>query len=389
MSASITTNVSDLYAVVDMSKKKAKQPTKGNAKNCSSVTSEYDVLERDFPLPKMGTNVKEQSFKTMMKDSPSYIRTFFAQNMKKCISIFTILVIFLCLILVIVLFHVKLSSLEEEMFVLHKISNTTLKNHSNSLNSLKKLVNEVQSNLAPINDYFLSSCLEIAKFNFLISGRYIVRSPSGVLISAYCDFNRTLGGNSTGWMRVAKLGADNCPVGFSRIIFKNMSLACSVSQDNAMCHEISVPVYKMRYTQITGRVQGYQKGSLDCFNEIIESGVRRPSSNSDISSNYLDGVSITSNGEHVWSFAAGCKCNNIPNKPNFVGDHFSADGLTAISNDMFNTNLLWKFQKCNTMSNWFHRILPSTNSDITIQVCQDQSLDDEEIAIAEIEIYIQ
>ena len=63
----------------------------------------------------------------------------------------------------IVIFHVKLSSLEEEMFVLHKISSTTLKNHSNSLNSLKKLVNEVQSNLAPINDYFLSSCLEIAK----------------------------------------------------------------------------------------------------------------------------------------------------------------------------------------------------------------------------------
>ena len=59
MSASITTNVSDLYAVVDLSKKKAKQPTKGNAKNCSSLTSEYDVLERNSPLPKMGTNVKE------------------------------------------------------------------------------------------------------------------------------------------------------------------------------------------------------------------------------------------------------------------------------------------------------------------------------------------
>ena len=216
-----------------------------------------------------------------------------------------------------------------------------------------------------------------------------MRSPSDVLISAYCDFNRTLGGNSTGWMRVAKLGADNCPVGFSRKIFKNMSLACSVSQDSAMCHEISVPVYKMRYTQITGRVHGYQKGSLDCFNEIIVSGVGRLSSNSDIYSNYLDGVSITSNGEHVWFFAAGCKCNSVPNKPNFVGDHFTADGLTVIRNYIINPNLLWKFQKCNTMSNWFHRILPITNSDITIQVCQDQSLDDEEIAIAEIEIYIQ
>ena len=53
MSGSITTNVSDLYTVVKLSKEKAKQPTKGNLKNCSSVTSEYDILQKDFPLPKM------------------------------------------------------------------------------------------------------------------------------------------------------------------------------------------------------------------------------------------------------------------------------------------------------------------------------------------------
>ena len=68
--------------------------------------------------------------------------------------------------------------------------------------------------------------------------------------------------------------------------------------------------------------------------------------------------------------------HNVPNEPDFVGDHFTADGLTAIGNDMLNTNLLWESQKCNTSSHWFHRSLPSTNPDIIIQVCQDQRLGD-------------
>ena len=56
---------------------------------------------------------------------------------------------------------------------------------------------------------------------------------------------------------------------------------------------------------------------------------------------------------------------------------------------MLNANLLLESQNCKASSNWFHRILPSTNTDIIIQVCQDQGLGDEEIAIAEIEIYVQ
>ena len=409
MSASMTTNVSDLYAVVDLSKKKsiqstdmyaevdlsekkAKQPTKRSSNNCCS--SEFDVLQQDIMISeKMNKNINTKSQEQNNgKDNHAKLESFFDQNINKIIWIFAALVIFICITLVIILFTVlyqKVSSLEAETHNLHNIS-TTFENHSSSIYSVMNFVHEVQLNRSPINDYFLSSCLEIANLNYTyLSGRYIVRSPNGVLRSIYCDFNRTFGGNSTGWMRVAKLDADNCPVGFSTKTFANSSLACSVSMHSLTCTKFSAPVYKMQYTQISGRVRGYQKGSLDCFKEIVESGVRRPSSNSDISSNYLDGVSITSNGEHVWSFAAGCQCNNVPNKPNFVGDHFTTDGLTVMRNNMFNANLLWGSQKCNTMSNWFHRILPSTNTDIMIQVCQDQQLNDEEIAIAEIEIYVQ
>ena len=178
--------------------------------------------------------------------------------------------------------------------------------------SVLNVVHEVQSNKFPLNDYFLYSCLEIAKLNYTyLSGKYIVRSPNGVMRSVYCDLNRTFGGNSTGWMRMAKLDVDNCPVRFSTKIFTNSSIACSVSMHSLMCTKFSAPIYNMKYTQISGRLKGYQKGSLDCFNEMAQLVIQRPI-NSDISSNYLDFISITSNGEHVWSFAAGCKCITSP-----------------------------------------------------------------------------
>ena len=379
----------DLYAAVDLSEKKAKQPTKRSSNYCCS--SEFEVLQPDILISeKMDKNIttKHQE-QNNGKDCHAKLGSFFAQNINKVIWIFAASVIFLCLTSVIILYTVlyqKVSSLEAETHNLHNISNT-FENHSSLIYSIMDFVHEVQFNKSPLNDYFLSSCLEIAKSNYTyLSGRYIVRSPNGVLRSVYCDFNRTFGGNSTGWMRVAKLDADNCPDGFSTKIFANSSQACSVSMHSLTCTNFSAPVYKMQYTQISGRVRGYQKGSLDCFKEIA---LDRPINADVISSNYVDGVSITSNGEHVWSFAAGCMCNNIPNKPNFVGDHFAADGLTTISNDMFNANLLWESQKCNTSTNWFHRIVPSTNTDIMLQVCQDQGLGDEEIAIAELEIYVQ
>ena len=63
-------------------------------------------------------------------------------------------------------------------------------------------------------DFYLSSCSNIARLNSSnVSGNYIVRSSAGVLRSVYCDMNRTFGGNSIGWMRVAELDVNNCPPG--------------------------------------------------------------------------------------------------------------------------------------------------------------------------------
>ena len=45
-----------------------------------------------------------------------------------------------------------------------------------------------------------------------------------------------------------------------------------------------------------------------------------------LSSNYLDGVSITADGHHIWSFAAVCDCR-ISDRPAFIGDKYVCDGI--------------------------------------------------------------
>ena len=191
----------DLHAAVDLSEKKAKQPTKRSSKN--SCSSEFDVLQQGILISeKMDKNIttKHQE-QNNGRDNPAKLGSFFAQNINKVIWIFAVSVIFLCLTLVIILYTVlyqKVSSLEAETHNLHNIS-TTFENHSSSIYSVTNFVHEVQANKSPLNDCFLSSCLEIANLNFsYLSGRYIVRSPNGVLRSVYCDFNRTFGGTLQG-----------------------------------------------------------------------------------------------------------------------------------------------------------------------------------------------
>ena len=54
----------------------------------------------------------------------------------------------------------------------------------------------------------------------------------------------------------------------------------------------------------------------------------RPDNNINLHSNYLHGVSITSNRfRHISSFAAGCKCMPNTEIPMGIGSHYICDGL--------------------------------------------------------------
>ena len=68
-----------------------------------------------------------------------------------------------------------------------------------------------------------------------------MRSSTGVLRSVYCDMNRTFGGNSTGWMRVAELDVNNCPPGLRHEITSSVHTCVVIEKNADCCTEINYP----------------------------------------------------------------------------------------------------------------------------------------------------
>ena len=259
-----------------------------------------------------------------------------------------------------------------------------------SVNILNFIENaNVTSIITTFQNLISYSCLEIGtKLNFSNSSGYYVVWSAGVLRSVYCDLTRTFGATSKGWMRVAELDVNNCPPGM-RTETVNTRTTCKVSEDGAGCTEIYYPVYNISYTQVTGRIRAYQLNTLDGFLSQDESIRHKSLSTNILDSNYLDGVSITTNSYHIWSFAGGCNCT-LPQKPDFIGDHYICNGSHHLKFMKPHEELIWKNQQCNETSDWFFRTsLPSNATDIRVRICRDQDRDDEDIALTELIIYIR
>ena len=107
-----------------------------------------------------------------------------------------------------------------------------------SLNSSVKLaVNYLKGILLPILSYN-QSCAEIAKSSKgYSSGEYILKLSTEAIRTVYCDMTRTLGGSTSGWMRIAKIDVNNCPQGFNTTIHDSVN-ACIRSKSRAVCTEI-------------------------------------------------------------------------------------------------------------------------------------------------------
>ena len=242
---------------------------------------------------------------------------------------------------------------------------------------------EILTSFSPILHFYLSSCSAIARLNSsYASGNYIVRSSTRVLRRVYCDMNRTFGGNSTGWMRVAELDVNNCPPGL-RYEITNSDNTCVVKKYSAGCTEINYPVNNTQYTLITGQIRGYTVRTMDGFRGYRKP---RPTNFTDLYNNYLDGVSISTNGQHVWSFAARCNCRNTRNKPSIIGQDYTCDGIAPQSK--YN-ELLWASQQCGKNSTWFYKVLSPTTTDIKVRICRDQNRADEDLAIKTLKIFVQ
>ena len=166
-----------------------------------------------------------------------------------------------------------------------------LKTHIELTQSINNIV-KVDDVLETLNSSLVSSCQDIKDKQ--------PNSPSGNYHTnrelVYCEMGE-LCSTEGGWTRIAYLNMTDptvdCPTGF-KLHESGDVRACGRSSDNAPgCQSIKFPSNGISYSEVCGRVVGYQFGSPDAL--------RNEANN--IDSHYVDGVSITQGypRKHVWT----------------------------------------------------------------------------------------
>ena len=232
-----------------------------------------------------------------------------------------------------------------------------------------------------------------------------------------CNMEESPCGSGGGWTRLAYLDMTdatvNCPPGF-RLYQSRGVRACGRPVTNSgSCVSVQFPSNGISYSQICGRVTGYQYGSPDALHNE-DNGHRNK-----INSSYIDGVSITrgSSRQHVWTLIAGysetsslsatnrCPCNidNTISVPFFIGTNYfceSGSRNTHWSSTLYTSDPLWDGQGCGSNETaccnvpgipWFHRDYGSntTTDYIELRVCGDEETDNEDVPVGYYEIYVK
>ena len=230
----------------------------------------------------------------------------------------------------------------------------------------------------------------------------------------YCNMD-TLCNSTGGWTRIGYLdmtdASQSCPSGF-RLYQSGGVRACGRGPTYASCSPIiTFPTNGIGYTQICGRVKGYQKGSTDA--------IYPNSQHNNINSYYLDGVSLTRGHprEHIWSFIGGvysvrsshanCPCNTNAFQANyvqsFIGNNYyceSGNPNSWWSNSLYPNDPLWDGQNCPSLEApcctnpnlpWFFRDFGNATSseDLELRVCGDEGWNNEDNPVGEYEIYVK
>uniref|UniRef100_A0A1X7T715 Fibrinogen C-terminal domain-containing protein n=1 Tax=Amphimedon queenslandica TaxID=400682 RepID=A0A1X7T715_AMPQE len=247
------------------------------------------------------------------------------------------------------------------------------------------------------------------------SGVYVLAATDGTSsYNAYCNMGQ-LCGSGGGWTRVAYLdmtdATQNCPSGF-RLYQSGGVRACGrPSSSNAGCTSVSFPSNGISYSQVCGRVTGYQWGSPDA---ISFDGAQN-----NLNSYYVDGVSITrgSPRQHVWTLMAGlfqstadttnnCPCaDGTTSVQSFIGNNYFCESGNPSNTGIWQYTLysadpLWDGEGCGSLETsccsvaglpWFHRDYGNVNTtdNLELRVCSDQPPSNEDIPVSYYEIYIK
>ena len=243
------------------------------------------------------------------------------------------------------------------------------------------------------------------------SGYYRIKAGNRP-VTMYCNMG-TLCGIRGGWTRLGKLDmtehSERCPVPFT---YAKQGQTRLCGKNKRGCESLILPSYGIKYSQVCGRVRGYQWRGTDAFYRSVN----------DINKAYLDGVSITrgSPRKHIWSFASGlteqqtnqnaCPCNvgatSWSHTPSFVGnDYYCESGGTATTG-VFKSRYatedpLWDGKQCRQHEGpcckrphlpWFLKNIGGTTTDsLELRLCTDphEGLHDEKVGIDQFEFYVK
>ena len=216
-----------------------------------------------------------------------------------------------------------------------------------------------------------------------------------------------------GWRRVAFINMTdtsyNCPTGLNLTSYSKRTCGRSHTTDER-CSSTTFSVGGLPYSQVCGRIRGYQFGATSGFS----------GSSTSIDNGYVEGVSLTHGGDgsrqHIWTFVAGlsevsaiwpnegCPCDTAAPGvvPSFVGnDYFCESGVHSEWNynaTLYSNDVLWDGQGCTSSSTccqfnnppWFTKSLPTgTTDDIELRICIEHTPSTEDAPLELIELYVQ
>ena len=287
---------------------------------------------------------------------------------------------------------------------------------NNSIASLTEAVNDLdccnEGDPIPI----LTSCEAIhKKWPNKPSGYYRIADSNGDLHNVYCNMEN-LCNLEGGWMRIANLNmtqTTSCPTGF-RLYTNGSVRACGrpVTSSGSCVGKI-FSSSGIKYSQVCGKVIGYQVGWTDAADE------RANAIMNNINTYYIDGVSLTHGNprEHIWTLMSGqndrnsnrrngCPCGSVgpSSAPSFVGSDYYCEAGHQGNNfptfgEFYSSDRLWDGKDCGSSETaccqsslipWFYKSIGNYTTDyIEMRICCNEGTNDEDVAIEQYDIYVK
>ncbi len=145
---------------------------------------------------------------------------------------------------------------ESSHFLLQAISHS--ENISQQYLQLLTTISRLYSNSARIElliNSNITSCAALKNLN-ASSGYYTLPSSTGELTRVYCNMDMTCGNITGGWMRVADLDLYNCPPGLrSQTVQGNKT--CIKSEFRGGCTPLPYSTFGISYSKVCGEITGF------------------------------------------------------------------------------------------------------------------------------------